>query len=99
MEKVKVVKPIEYEFTWSQGVAISEIRADLDAVEALGATHIMIEHEVRYEASHLEIVAMCERIETDEEYDKGLQFQERIYQLNKQRDLDLLAKLKNKYEQ
>ena len=99
MEKVKVTKPIQYEFTWSQEVVISEIRADLDAVEALGATHIVIEHTIRYGDSYLEITAVCERIETDPEYDKRLQFQERLYQLNKQRDLDLLAKLKNKYEQ
>ena len=99
MEKVKVTKPIEYDFRWSDGIEISEIRSDLEKLENLGATHIVIEHEIRYGDSYLEITAVCERIETDEEYDKRVQLQERLYQLNKQRDLDLLAKLKNKYEQ
>jgi hypothetical protein len=99
MEKKERDFRIEYSLDWTYRVEISKIRADLDAVERLGATHIEIEHGVRYDCSYVEIDAISNRIETDEEYkariDRITKRQEEI----KRRELEQLEKLKSKYGQ
>ena len=88
---------INYDLPWTYGIEISKLRVDLDAVEKLGATHIEIEHGVSYDSSYVEIYAIAQRIETDDE------FNTRVLELNsrqdeiKRRELQELEKLKAKY--
>lgn len=88
---------IDYSLDWTYRIEISKLRADLDAVEKLGATHIEIEHDVSHDSSYIEIDAIAQRLETDEEYNT------RVAELNnrqeeiKRRELQELERLKAKY--
>ena len=97
MEKIVRNFKIDYTLDWTYGVEISKIRADLDAIEKLGATHVEIEHGVSYDCSYVEIDAIATRLETDEEC------MQRINEMNarqeelKRRELAQLESLKRKY--
>ncbi|MCK9416002.1 hypothetical protein M0Q97_05015 [Candidatus Dojkabacteria bacterium] len=88
---------VNYLLEWGYGVEISQIRKDLDELEKLGATHVEIEASVYYDSATLEINAISERIETDEEFEqrkKEIEFrQEQI----RQNELKQLEQLKSKY--
>jgi len=71
---------IDYQLNWTYGVEISKIRADLDAIEKLGATHVEINHGLSYDCSYVEIDAYAERLETDKEY------KARIDEMNKRQE-------------
>ena len=93
-------KPIEYPLDWILGVRISSIREDLDAIEKLGATHI----NIRYGPSHgdeayCDIDAVCERLETDEEYAERLAKLKFREDKRTETELDQLKRLRLKYNQ
>jgi hypothetical protein len=58
---------VDYSLDWEYGVEISKLRADLDAIEALGATHVEIESRTSYDCTYVNIEPISERLETDEE--------------------------------
>lgn len=97
MEKIERNFKIDYALDWTYGVEINKIRADLDALEKIGATHIEIEYGISYDCAYVEIDAYAKRLETDEEYksriDENLKRQEEF----KRRELEQLEKLKRKY--
>ncbi len=97
MEKQEKDFKIPYPLNWTYGIQISKLRADLDEVEKLGATHIEIEHGESYGCSYVNIDAISRRIETDEEFNeranKALQLQEE----HKLRELQELERLRTKY--
>ena len=95
-KKIRSFK-IDYLLEWTYGVKINKIRADLDAVEKLGATHIEIEHGISYDCSYVEIDAMAERIETDEECTKREAEMKHRQDENTRRELEQFEKLKSKY--
>lgn len=79
------------------GIEISQIRKDLDELEKLGATHVEIEASVYYDSGRLEINAISERIETDEEFEqrkKEIEFRQEQIRQNELKQLELL---KTKY--
>lgn len=98
MEKQIIRVPVDYSLNWTYGVDIKTIREDLDAVEKLGATGIEIETESGYEGScSTYIVAIIERLETDEEFNARVE-KYRIYEKEtKLIELAHLQKLKEKY--
>ena len=89
---------INYILDWTYGVEISKIRADLDAIEKLGATHVEIEHGISYDCSYVEIDAYANRIETDEEFNARIDKINKRQEEIKRRELEQLEKLKSKYE-
>ena len=97
MEKQVRNFKIDYSLDWTYGVEISKIRADLDAVEKLGATHIEIEHGVSYDCSYVEIDAISNRLETDEECKARIDEMTKRQEEIKRRELEQLEKLKLKY--
>lgn len=99
MEKQEQDFKMNYSLDWTYGIEISKLREDLDAVEKLGATHIMIEHGVSYECSYVEIDAIARRIETDEEFDDRVRQIAQRQDEQKRRELQEFERLKSKYGQ
>ena len=99
MNKIERRFNIEYDFEWEWGVEISKIRADLDALEKLGATHIEVEGGESYDCPYVKIEGYVDRIETDEEYLQRTGEQEAREEEHKRRELDQLERLKKKYEE
>jgi len=93
-------KPIEYQLDWIPGVRISSIREDLDAIEKLGATHINIKYGPSHgDDAYCDIDAVCERLETDEEYAERLAKLKFREDMRKESELSQLKKLRLKYNQ
>ncbi len=99
MNKIERRFEIEYDFEWEYGVEISKMRADLDALEKLGATHVDIEGGASYDCPYVKIEAYVDRLETNEEYLQRTGEQEAREEQQKQRDLEQLERLKKKYEE
>jgi len=88
---------VDYSLDWEYGVEISKLRADLDAIEALGATHVEIESCISYDCSYLIIEPVSKRLETDEEFKARAEEVEKRQSEIKRRELEQLEKLKAKY--
>ena len=97
MEKQKREFKIDYTLDWEYGVEISKIRQDLDAIEKLGATNVLIESGMSYDVPYTTIEAISDRIETDSEYEERIQLEEKRQEEIRRRDLEQLEKLKSKY--
>lgn len=97
MEKEIRVFEVDYSLDWEYSVEISKIRADLDAIEALGATHVEINSSTRYDCDYVTIKPVSEHLETDEEFKARVKEVEQRQSEIKMRELELLEKLKSKY--
>jgi hypothetical protein len=84
---------IGYKINWAYGIKISKIRADLDAIEKLGATHVYIRS-----SEDIYFQATCNRMETDEEYKKRIEVENFWIKKTMKKELQELARLKAKYE-
>ena len=86
---------INYCLSWDGLTEISEIEKDLEEIKKMGATHVEIGV---FNECGVYATAICEREETDEEFE-GRKFQEKLdAERKRKRELDLLAELKAKYE-
>ena len=90
MKKQKRQFKIDYDLDWEYGVKISKLREDLDAIEKLGAKWIDIDAEY--------VIPVCERIETDAEYNERIADELAKIGYTKQKELNQLKYLKDKYE-
>ena len=97
MEKEIRVFEVNYLLDWDYRVEISKLRADLDAIEALGATHVEIESSIMYDCAEITIEPISERLETDEEFKARVDEVEKRQSEIKMRELEQLEKLKSKY--
>ena len=97
MEKEVRRFKVDYSLDWEYGVEISKLRADLDAIEALGATHVEIESNINYDCSYVTIEPVSEHLETDEEFKERVEEVEKMQSEIKRRELEQLEKLKSKY--
>ena len=88
---------VYYSLDWEHRVEISKLRADLDAIEALGATHVEIECSLSYECTYVTIKPISERLETDEEFKARVEEVEKRQSEIKRRELEQLEELKSKY--
>jgi len=88
---------VDYLLDWEHVVEISKLRADLDAIEALGATHVKIESGIRYNCDYVTIEPISEHFETDEEFKARVEEVEKRQSEIKTRELDQLEKIKLKY--
>ena len=96
----KQIKQIEvrYPLVWNGLTEISEIKKDLEEINKMGATHVEIEAFEEWGDTYIKTRAICEREETDEEFE-GRKFQEKLKaEREQQRELALLNELKLKYE-
>lgn len=97
MEKIEGHFDVRYSIDWENNNSIAQIRADLDELEKLGATHITFDTYISYESANLEIKAYSVRLETDEEYKERIEAQNKKLEEIKQKELQQLQKLKEKY--
>ena len=97
MEKEIRMFKVDYSLDWEYSVEISKIRADLDAIEALGATHVEIESSTRYDCDYVTIKPVSKHLETDEEFKARVEEVEKRQSEIKRRELEQLEKLKSKY--
>ena len=97
MEKEVRRFKVDYSLDWEYGVEISKLRADLEAIEALGATHVEIEIGISYDCSYVTIEPVSEHLETDEEFKARVEEVEKRQSEIKRRELEHLEKLKSKY--
>lgn len=95
MEKQIKQIQVSYPLAWNGLTKISEIEKDIDEIKKMGATHVEIGPFDEY---GVYVAAICEREETDEEFE-GRKFQEKLKaERERQRELALLNELKLKYE-
>ena len=97
MEKEVRRFKVDYSLDWGYGVEISKLRADLDAIEVLGATHVEVESGISYDCSYVTIEPVSEHLETDEEFKARVEEAEKRQSEIKRRELEQLEKLKSKY--
>ena len=58
---------VDFKIKWKYATEIKKMREDLDALEALGATHVHLEPDIDYDCPTLNIYAISRRMETDED--------------------------------
>lgn len=73
MEKIIRNFKVDYSLDWTYGIEISKLRADLNELEKLGATHVEIEPYNSYDSAYVDIDAYANRLETDEECKERLE--------------------------
>lgn len=98
MEKQKKDIKLNYPLDWTYGVLIEKLKKDIEEIEKLGATHVNIEPDIRYDCPYVEIDVICRRIETDEEFEQRKKEVEARQEQYRQQELKQLAELKAKYE-
>lgn len=96
--KVETVFEIPFDFKWTFGTPLEDIKSDIEKLEGLGVTHIDIDSTIYYDCSHVTITAEQVRIETDEEFQKRIDTALRKEEVTKQIELGQLKILKEKYE-
>ena len=94
MNKIKKHFDVNHQYLYWDGRSITQIKQDLEELEKLGATHINIQY---WHDDGIEISATSERFETDEEYNKRIQQLELKNQTVKEKELQELQRLINKY--
>lgn len=94
MNKIKIKIRVPHYLDWYYGVEISKIRKDLDDLEKMGVSSILIDS---YDDG-IEIYAYKERLETDEEYERRITLNKVQEESRLKRERELYEKLKLKYE-
>lgn len=99
MKNIEREFPVNYNLDWCFGVEISKIREDLDAIEKLGATHVDIEACMEWDMTYVTLQVIDRRIETDSERDERMANELSRHNQQRDRELEQLKNLKEKYEQ
>ncbi len=99
MKKEIIEREIEHDFSgWKYSIEISELKRDIEKLEKSGATHVNITSEGGYEGCHsVEICAIREDLETDDEFDRRNRFVAEEENQRKVRELNQLEYLTKKY--
>ena len=97
MEKEIREFEIDYDLNWRGGVEIDQVQQDLDELKKLGATHIEIEPYQSFDLVFVDIKAIVERIETDEEFKQRLDEEKKHQEDIKRKELEMLKGLQEKY--
>lgn len=97
MKKTTRSFDVDYHLDWSYSVTIEQIKKDIEELEKLGATRVEIGIYDDHGDSYLDIKAISERVETDEEYQERVDEVKRRKEYEKHRELEELKRLKDKY--
>lgn len=89
---------IPFEFDWCYGISIEQLEKDIKALKELGVTEIDMYAAETYGTPYLEITAISERMETDQEYQERIAKEQQKQADQKAWELEQLRKLKAKYE-
>ena len=98
MEKQTRDFDVNFEIDWMGDTEIKKIREDLDALEALGATHVYLEPKEFYDTLIICSYAFARRVETDEEIQERAAHAKELAEAEREKELEQLAMLKAKYE-
>lgn len=96
-EKRKIQVEVNYPLNWKYGVDISVIKKDIEELEKLGANIVIIDCDNEYGDCIIEIKAISERMETDDEYKKRIFEQNKRDEEIKKRELEQFERIKLKY--
>jgi len=88
---------VPFNFDWTYGVAIDQLRKDLDELEKLGVTEIDISADENHGCASATIKAFVERQETDDEFEKRVNEEKQRQEQIKISELQQLERLKAKY--
>ncbi len=83
---------------WKYTISLDEIRSDLIQLEKINVTDIEISIENDYDDYYVLIEPIISRVETDKEYNDRILKEKVIQEQIKNRELEQLKKLKDKYE-
>lgn len=99
MEKKQVDLNVPYDIHWFNytAVPIDIVKRDMNTLEQLGCTHIQITAHENFGCLSVEILPICRRFETDEEFKKRCQQEENRLKEIEQREKSELDRLKRKY--
>ena len=89
---------VPFNFNWSYGVSIDQIREDLDKLEKLGVTEIDIEAYDDYGDASIIISAISKREETNLEQQERLNIEKIRLDKQKKYELQQLKLLQDKYK-
>ena len=95
--KQEVYIGVEHDLLWAYGTSIAKIKKDIEIIEKMGATHIDIDAHEEYGDAYVTIRPVMRREETDEEYSDRLRKEKEWQDCIKERELEELNRLKNKY--
>lgn len=93
-----IQEEVKYVLDWEDSVSVEQVRKDLDSIEKLGATHIIINPNSAHGYDTVEFIVVSERMETDEEFSERLKADEYLKTQFEKRERELLEQLKKKYE-
>lgn len=93
-----IQEEVKYVLDWEDSVSVEQVRKDLDSIEKLGATHIIINPNSAHGYATVEFIVVSERMETDEEFSERLKADEYLKTQFEKRERELLEQLKKKYE-
>tara|TARA_R110000851_G_scaffold260778_5_gene413328 strand:- start:83 stop:382 length:300 start_codon:yes stop_codon:yes gene_type:complete len=99
MEKQIREFKVDYELDWDYGVSLEKLEVDIKLMKELGVNQINIESGISYDCPYVTIEPVQRRIETDDEYEKRVGEIKYRNEETKRRDLEQLARLKDKYEE
>lgn len=97
IEKIKRQFDLDYKLEWKYGVDISVIKKDIEELEKIGATMVIIDAENQYGECIVEIKAISERMETDDELKRRIFEQNKRDEAIKKRELEQFERIKLKY--
>jgi hypothetical protein len=97
MEKEVRQFEIDYQLDWTGCFEISQLRNDLDIIEKLGATHVNISARGDGDYSYMEVLAINEREETNEEFALRLEIKQKKEAEIQRRELAELQRIRLKY--
>jgi hypothetical protein len=97
MEKEKKYVKVPYIFDWDYRIKLTELKKDIEDLENLGVTDIEIECVNGPFDSYIEITALCERLETDEEFNFRQKLEEANAKIIRDNELRQLQYLQEKY--
>lgn len=89
---------VSFDFDWTGGVPLWRIKDDLDELEKLGVTEIVIEAEEIYGNPSISIEGFTMRLETDEEFKDRIKKENQRQESIRRKELADLEFLKKKYE-
>ena len=83
--------------SWTYGIEITKLEDDIVNLKKLGCTHIDIESFDSCGGSSIEITALKERLETDQEYKTRIKKESHDNEIRVAREKDEFKRLKEKY--
>jgi hypothetical protein len=88
---------IESDMYWDR-IPINKLREELDRLEEIGTTHIEIEVKVEWDTPILDIWAIQNRLETEQECNERLSKEKEKNERIEKREREQLRKLQEKYK-